>query len=559
MAIIQSFGALQSMTTPAPTWNQNGSSVSLYGSQSQAYAEIYRTQPNVRICIDFLARNIAQLGLHIFRRVSDTDRIRLSDHELARWLGKPNPTTRRYRLIETLMGDLGLYFNAFWLKVRYLDAAGRPAIGLVRLPPADMTVEGSLLPTHYTWTQNGRRKEFALSEVVHFNGYNPLNPFMGLSPLETLRRILAEEAAAGDHREMFWRNAGRMEGVIEQTKDAPPWTQPQQDQFRERWQEFSAGGAKVGMTAVLPKGMTLRPWSFSAKDSEYTQGGKLRREVCAAAYHIPQPMVGILDHATFSNIREQHKHLYQDTLGPWLEMIQQEIEGQLLIECEDQRDVYTEFNIAAKLSGSFEEQASSLQVLVGRPMMTPNEGRARLNLPSVADDPTADQLAGQQGGPAASPEAAAPDAARAKYYSPDDDEPTARADVAAVIDATRERQRVRLAKVPLVERPAVFDGDSERWTRELATDLLPLVRDLAVAQRLARAANAETQTRLEGEAFHARLDALEGKVDTPPAMPTSPPPINLAFTVPDKSNAKTVTFRRDAQGAVVGADVREVA
>jgi phage portal protein BeeE len=54
----------------------------------------------------------------------------------------------------------------------------------------------------------------------------------------------------------------------------------------------------------------------------------LRREVCAAAYHIPQPMVGILDHATFSNIKEQHKHTYQDTLGPWMENIQQEIERQ---------------------------------------------------------------------------------------------------------------------------------------------------------------------------------------------------------------------------------------
>jgi len=32
--------------------------------------------------------------------------------------------------------------------------------------------------------------------------------------------------------------------------------------------------------------------------------------------------------------------------------------------------------------------------------MTANEARARLNLPRIADDPTADQLAAQQGGPA---------------------------------------------------------------------------------------------------------------------------------------------------------------
>jgi HK97 family phage portal protein len=145
--------------------------------------------------------------------------------------------------------------------------------------------------------------------------------------------------------------------------------------------------------------MTYKATSFSAKDSEYTVGGKLRREVVAAAYHIPQPMVGILEHATFSNVKEQHKHLYQDTLGPWLEMLQQEIEGQLLIECDDQTDVYVEFNIAAKLAGTPEERAQSLQLSIGRPWRTVNEGRALENLPRI-DDPALDTVAPQQGGPA---------------------------------------------------------------------------------------------------------------------------------------------------------------
>ena len=110
-------------------------------------------------------------------------------------------------------------------------------------------------------------------------------------------------------------------------------------------------------------------------------------------------MVGILEHATFSNIKEQHKQLYADCLGPWLEMVSEEIERRLLPEARDTTDVYGEFNIAEKLKGSFEEQATALRLLVGRPVMTANEGRARLNLPSIKDDPTADQLAAQQGGP----------------------------------------------------------------------------------------------------------------------------------------------------------------
>ena len=480
--IFRTFTGIQSLTSPSTNWGGSGTSLPLYNTHT-AYADIYRTQPNVRICVDFLARNIAQLSWPVYRRVSDTDRERLADHELARWLSRPNPATSRYRLFEGLISDLGIYFNAYWLKVRVKTDDGRPEIGLVRLPPDEMRVEGGLLPTHFVWTSNGREKEFPLSEIAYFNGYNPTNPLMGLAPLETLRRILSEEVAASDNRESYWRNAGRMEGVWERDKDSPKYTVPQLQSWREQWQEYAGGGAKVGTTAVGELGWTYKPTSFSAKDSEYIQGGKLRREVCAAAYHIPQPLVGILDHATFSNIKEQHKHLYQDTLGPYLEMVNQEIERQLLIECQDQDHVYIEANIESKLQGSFEEQAAAILMATGKPWMKTNEARALRNLPRD-DDPESDRIAPQQGGPAADAQA------------PDPDKAAAAVDVAPVVHAHGMRLAARLEKVPVPDRPAAFSGQSHRWVSELADDLAPLVGAVE-ADRLAVNAAVETLKRLE--------------------------------------------------------------
>jgi HK97 family phage portal protein len=503
--IVRTFEGLQALTSPAaPTWGASSGSLNLYGL-NQAYGEIYRTQPNVRICVDFLSRNIAQCAIHAFRRVSDTDRVRLADHELVRWLGKPNPTTRRYRLIESLVADLGIYFNAYWLKVRYRGADGRAALGFVRLPPNEMQVKGALLPTHFEWTTpNGQVKPFPLSEVVYFNGYNPLNPIMGLSPLETLRRILAEEAAAGDHREAYWRNASRHEGVIERPATAKRWTTEQKADWREQWQARFAGAANAGLVPVLEDGMTFKNTSFSAKDSEYTLGGKLRREICAATYHIPQPLVGILEHATFSNIKEQHKHLYQDTLGPWFENITGEIEAQVLIECEDQTDVYTEFNIAAKMAGSFEEQAQALQLSTGRPWRTVNEARAIQNLPRK-EDPQYDEIAAQQGGPSdASVHPSRPGPVPAR---PADDEADARVRADRVVQATRTRQQTRLARLPVVDRAAAFAADLDRWNRELAADLAAITGADETARAVAT--NRATLQQLEADDTRARLVALE--------------------------------------------------
>jgi HK97 family phage portal protein len=505
--IVRSFGTLTSYdpnlspvltagaprtVPPAGVWTLDG----------DPYAVMYRTQPAVRTCVDFLARNIAQVALHVFRRISDTDRERLAGHQLANWLERPAPGVTRYRLFESLMQDIGIYFAAYWLKVRRTDGD----IGLVRLPPSCMAVDGWLIPSTFLWTlPTGEVTELDPADVVYFHGYNPDDPISPLSPLETLRARLAEEAAAGAYRVDFWNNAARLEGVIERPGAAPRWTADQKMAFREQWTARYAGSA--GQTAVLEDGMTWKSVTANAQESEYLNARKLTREEVAAAYHIPLPMVGILDHATFSNISEQHKQLYQDSLGPPMKWISEEIEQQLLPECRDTADVYTEFNIAEKLKGSFEEQANALQKAVGRPIMTANEGRARLNLPRVDDDATADELvlplnqstATTRPAPVAAP-IAAPDAEADVQLAADDLTP--------VLKATFGRQWNRLEKVPPRERAGAFD--LARWDRELAADLLPLYLALdldmeaasAHATALAERINTDTLRRLVDGVAH---------------------------------------------------------
>jgi hypothetical protein len=104
-------------------------------------------------------------------------------------------------------------------------------------------------------------------------------------------------------------------------------------------------------------------------------------------------MVGILDRATFSNVTELHKSLYQDVLPPLLVGIEEDFEQQLIPDWPDliQSNAYLEFNLAEKLKGTFEDQARVMQTATGAPWLTRNEARARMNLPRM-DDPSADRL-----------------------------------------------------------------------------------------------------------------------------------------------------------------------
>ena len=502
MPVVQSVTSLVDM--PSGWWPLTSyGSLRLYDQYNYDYATIYRTQPNVRTCVDFLARNIAQLGLHVFRRVSDTDRVRLTDHPLAVVLDKPLPAeykVTRYRLIEALVGDLGVYFNAYWLKIR---REGGGTLGLLRVPPPYVTIEGGLVPTGYKVTVGGKIIPVPLDGIVHFRGYNAENPITGLSPLETLRRVLAEEHAAGDYREHFWQNAARMGGVIERPAAAPEWSDPARARFKAEFEALYAGGDNSGKTAILEEGMTWKAGSFNPQESEYLAGRKLTREECGRAYHIPLPLIGILDHATFSNIREQHKNLYQDSLGPWLAMIEQDIELQLLPELGDTNGVYCEFNIAEKLAGAFEDQVTALQAAVGRPWMTANEARARLNLPSLGED--ADRLVTPLnvlvGGQANPQDSAPPKALAAGGDNPlsgegqivntsvttkarglDTHQPELRERhelkwIEVLTRHYRRQEAAIMSRIP--EEPGKSDiggvwWDEERWDRELYEDLLRL-------------------------------------------------------------------------------------
>lgn len=358
------------------------SSVKLADNLSEDYAALYRKQGSVRTVVDFLARNVAQLSLQTFRRVDDNDRERVTDHPYALLMRRPNPVTTGYRLIFSLIADRGIYDRALWLKAQGSD--GRDE--LWRIPPKLWSIPNDddwIRPSKFLVKGNRGKTVLSAEQVVYFRGYNPEDPRNGLSPIESLRRILSEEWAAGQMREQILRNGARVSGYIKRPAGAD-WSDPARERFREGWRGQYTGhsATEAGGTPVLEDGMEFIAASQTAADLQYIEARKLSREETAAAYFIPPPMVGILDHATFGNIQEQHKMLYQDTLGPTLQEVQQELALQLLPDFgSDADDLYSEFNMMEKLRGSFEEQVQQLQTSVGAPFLSRAEARKRLNLP----------------------------------------------------------------------------------------------------------------------------------------------------------------------------------
>jgi HK97 family phage portal protein len=498
VAFVISEGQLAATDRPVP---QAPYSLTLTDGTAHDYAAIWRTQHQVRTVVSFLARNIAQLAVHHYERVTDTDRRRLTGSPLASLLSRPNPFTTRYRMFDTLVNDIGIYDCAYWAKVRGKD--GAPG-ALLRLDPRKTTPVGDnpFVPDGFELKGEKGKRVLPLDQVVWFHGYNPENARAGCSPIEALRRTLLEEWQASGYREQLWRNGARMSGYLSRPVDAPKWSDPARSRFKLDWQaQYVGEGPNAGGTPILEDGMTWNSAGVTPEQAEYLGARKLTREEVAAAYHVPLPMVGILDHATFSNIKEQHKQLYTDCLGPWLEMIVEELELQLLPEFPSASGTYLEFNLQAKLAGSFEEQAQQISSSVGAPWMTRNEARARQNLPQVeGGDELVIPLNVMIGGQA-SPTDSAPDqtefarrprrkSAGPRLKAAAQEDQVARAEkvlaaffarqgkvLASAVGASKAARRRGKADEPEVSE--LFDD--ERWNSELATDLYGLNTLIAAA------------------------------------------------------------------------------
>ena len=106
--LLSSFRGGSAHFTPNVTHLGAAEVAALLDPSKMTPVQMWETQPHFRTVVSFLARNIAQLGLHVFERDGD-DRHRDRTSVLARTIRDVDGTMTAYELVFSLVGDLALY------------------------------------------------------------------------------------------------------------------------------------------------------------------------------------------------------------------------------------------------------------------------------------------------------------------------------------------------------------------------------------------------------------------------------------------------------------------
>lgn len=363
----------------------DGGNIALPDAGSASYGQIYQSQIWVHVVVNKLARSIGRLPLKVYRKTGET-RERVTSGSLYDLLAAPSGRLSPMRWKEHLIADMAVYGNAMLIKVAP-NRQGVP-LALMPVPPLGWRQQDD---GSWSWQSGGEPRDFAPEQIVHLAHYTPgwmWRRGMAVSPLEPLRQTLAIEYAAQALGVASFANGARPSGVLQSDQDLKKETLTK---LREEIVKLHGGPANQFKPAILSNGLKWQPMSWNLNESAVIEHRKLTREEVAAVYDIPPPLIGILDRATFSNIETQARLMYTETLGPWLTLVEETLQTQLLDDVPEWADHYVEFDLNEVLKGDQEKRFRAYSQALTAGWLTQNEVRALENRPAV-DDPDADVL-----------------------------------------------------------------------------------------------------------------------------------------------------------------------
>jgi HK97 family phage portal protein len=337
------------ITVPTFGWLQNFG----MGTQSGTHVsnETALGLPTLFSCVRVLAEDVASLPLILYRRLPGGGKARATDHELYPvFHDSPNPDMTTSNWLETLVTHMATWGNTFNEQV--IDDAGRLQIWPLGPERFEVRWDGGkvfdrILP-------NGERKSYREDTIFHIPGLS-LNGLVGVSPVALHRETVGASQATRDFGSNFYRNQARPAVILSTPKTLSPGAierlAAQMDALR--------GARNAGKTVIMEEGLEAKEIGVPPEDAQYIETRKLQDLDICRLYRMPPHKVGILDHATFSNIEHQSIDYVTGTLRPWLVRIERAIKKQFLW---NDPDLFVEFLIDGLLRGDSKARAEALDI-----------------------------------------------------------------------------------------------------------------------------------------------------------------------------------------------------
>lgn len=346
-------------------------------------------------CCKVLSEAVGKLPLKI-QQHSIGQGIRVArEHQFYRML---NERPNRYMAASTFWSTMELCRNHYGNAYAWIDTRDQERPQLWPIDPTAVQVWyddarqlADVPDVYYRVSTKTGVLILGSEEVVHFKSHHTLDGLVGISVREQLASTIQGNSKAQNYINKLYDSGMTAKAVLQYTgnlKDANV------EALTKGIEAYAKGEMKArGIENIipLPYGMVLTPLNLKLADSQFLEIKQYTALQIASAFGVKPYQVGDYTKSSYASAEAQQLSFLVDTLLYIVKQYEEEIGYKLLTDAEEAAGYHVKFNTAVILRADQQTQINTLSAAVSSFLMTPNEARERLDLPSK---PGGDELLG---------------------------------------------------------------------------------------------------------------------------------------------------------------------
>ena len=332
-------------------------------------------------CMQIRCNAIAKLPLKVMKQTGEGTDV-FYDHSLYELLRyRPNPFTNSHDFLFATEYQRLEYGDAFWVKK--FSKGKITAIYLLDSSLVSIFIDDIGLLGDYSvyYLYNDPKKGqiiYREEEICHFKNFT-LDGIQGTSIKKYISGILQQEKMAVNVLNNKYKNGLQDPILVEYAGDI------NEERQKKIQKKFAALGGPKNAGKVVPIPSDFKAVQLTTKlvDNQFFELNGLNSRNIANAFGVKSFQLNDLSKSTYSNIEQQNRAFYSDTMQNVLTTYELETTYKLLPSFERNEGIFTAFNVDAMLRSDIESRYNAYRTGIEAGYITIAEVRKKENLPFI--------------------------------------------------------------------------------------------------------------------------------------------------------------------------------
>jgi HK97 family phage portal protein len=363
----------------------------IYGSKKSSSGQTVSVDTAVQVsavfsCCRVIGNGMSQIPLKLMRE-SGKSRIAAKGHPLYKMLAlKPNRWQTSFQYRQMISWHVELCGNHY----SFINRIGGEVVELFPLMPNQVSVnEVGRGILEYKVTFEGKEpKTYPASSILHIRGPS-WDSVRGIDVLKTAREVIGLALSSDQSASTLHKNGINASGVysVEGTLK-----EDQHKLLTAYLLENYGGPENSGKPIIVDRAAKWISTQMTGVDAQALETRKHQIEEVCRVIGVMPIMAGYSDKsATYASAEQMFLAHLVHTMSPRWANFEQALDSQLLTDQEIDDGYYFDFVEEGMIRGSIKDTKDVLLGYVNGGLMTPNEGRAELDL-NPDSDPKSDKL-----------------------------------------------------------------------------------------------------------------------------------------------------------------------